>query len=376
MSKAIRTPERIEHAINKVARLVLYLLLLVGLVEAASWAAIQFYNWVGLPSWGQPSLNAVVADPDPAGEVFAVWSNSVLFPTRWYTNQPNFRGRYVVTDDAGFRIDPTAVTEAKSIGFFGGSTMFSIVTRQEHTIPAQVHLPGFNSLNFGVSGYSTAAELPTLLEALRRYTKLEVAVFYDGVNELGNFVEMLQDGAPEAFAAVGYYHRGSIDAALASYLSWRQAGVIVQTPAMRIAKRVWLMVRAQAVSQSQSPEEIARSIAAQYFANIRDINLIARAYSVAPIFVLQPNIFTTGKRLTPAELAIRDRDRTIVAQLAPLVRSAIMSDPRARTYDVVDASDVFDAADGEIFYDWSHVGGAGNKIVADRMIALISARLQ
>ena len=362
-------PERIERAINKVGRLVLYLLLLIGLVEAASWATIQFYNWALLPH----DNNEVVREPDPAGEVFAVIWNNVLFPTRWYMCQPNFRGRYVVTDDSGFRIDPTAVTEAKSIGFFGGSTMFSIVTRQEHTIPAQVHLPGFNSLNFGVPGYSTAAELPTLLEALRRY-RLEVAVFYDGVNEIGRYVEMLQDGAPEAFAAVGYYYRQGIDFALASYFSSHQAGVIVQTPSMRIAKRVWLMLRAQAVSQSQSLEEIARSITAQYFANIRDIQLIARANSVAPIFVLQPNIFTTGKRLTPAELAIRDRDRTIVAQLAPLVRSAIMSDPRARAYDVVDASDVFDAAEGEIFYDWCHVGAAGTKIVADRIIALISAR--
>jgi hypothetical protein len=320
--------------------------------------------------------NEVVREPDPAGEVFAVMSNSILFPTRWYMCQPNFRGRYVVTDDAGFRIDPTAVTEAKSIGFFGASIMFSILTRQEHTIPALVHLPGFNSLNFGVHGYSTAAELPTLLEALRRYSRLEVAVFYDGGGEIGRYLEMLQDGAPEAFAAVGYYYRGNIDAALASYLSWHQAGVIVQTPSMRIAKRAWLMLRAQSVSQSQSLEEIARSIAAQYFANIRDIQLIARANSVAPIFVWHPNIFTTGKRLTPAELAIRDRDKTLFPQLDRLVRSAIMSDPRARTYDVVDASDVFDAAEGEIFYDSFHVGAAGNKIVADRMIALISARLQ
>jgi hypothetical protein len=371
MPKPIRTPERIEHAINRVGRLVLYLLLLVGLVEAASWATIQFYNWAFLPNYN----NEVVREPDPDGEVYAVMSNSILFPTRWYMFQPNFRGRYVVTDDAGFRIDPTAVTEAKSIGFFGGSIMFSILTRQEHSIPALVHLPGFNSLNFGVNGYSTATELPTLLEALRRY-RLEVAVFYDGAGEIARYLEMLQDGAPEAFAAVGYYYRGGIDAALASYLSWHQAGVIVQTPSMRIAKRAWLMLRAQSVSQSQSLEEIARSIAAQYFANIRDIQLIARANSVAPIFVRHPNIFTTGKRLTPAELAIRDRDRTIVAQLAPLVRSAIMSDPRAQTYDVVDASDVFDAAEGETFYDWCHVGAAGNKIVADRMIALISARSQ
>jgi hypothetical protein len=365
-------PERFERAINKVGRLVLYLLLLVGLVETASWATIQFYNWAFLPH----DNNEVVREPDPDGEVYAVMSNSILFPTRWYINQPNVRGRYVVTDDAGFRIDPTAITEAKSIGFFGGSIMFSILTRQEHTIPALVHLPGFNSLNFGVHGYSTAAELPTLLEALRRYSRLEVAVFYDGGGEIGRYLEMLQDGAPEAFAAVGYYNRGGIDYALASYLSWHQAGVIVQTPSMRIAKRAWLMLRAQSVSQSQSLEEIARSIAAQYFANIRDIQLIARANSVAPIFVWQPNIFTTGKRLTPPELAIRDRDKTIVRQLAPLVRSAIMSDPRARTYDVVDASDVFDAAEGEIFYDWHHVGAAGNKIVADRITALISARLQ
>src|SRR5262249_10155744 len=192
MPKPIHTPERIERAINKVGRLVLYLLLLVGLVEAASWATLQFYNWAFLPNYN----NEVVREPDPDGEVYAVMSNSILFPTRWYMFQPNFRGRYVVTDDAGFRIDPTAVTEAKSIGFFGGSTMFSIVTRQEHTIPALVHLPGFNSLNFGVPGYSTAAELPTLLEALRKYSRLEVAVFYDGVNEIGRYVEMLQDGGP------------------------------------------------------------------------------------------------------------------------------------------------------------------------------------
>src|SRR5215471_12705548 len=364
-------PERIERAINKVGRLVLYLLLLVGLVEAASWATIQFYNWAFL----RYEPNEVVREPESADEVFAVISNSILFPTRWYMCQPNFRGQYVVTDDAGFRIDPTAVTEAKSIGFFGASIMFSILTRQEHTIPALVHLPGFNSLNFGVHGYSTAAELPTLIEALRRY-RLEVAVFYDGGAETARYLEMLQDGAPEAFAAVGYYNSGGIDYALASYFSWHQAGVIVQTPSMRIAKRAWLMLRAQAVSQSQNLEEIARSIAAQYFANIRDIQLIARANSVAPIFVWHPDIYMTGKRLTTTELAIRDRDKTIVAQLAPLVRSAIMSDPRARAYDVVDASDVFDAAEGEIFYDWCHVGAAGNKIVADRMSALISARSQ
>jgi hypothetical protein len=371
MPKPIRTPERIEHAINKVGRLVLYLLLLVGLVEATSWAAIQFYNWAFLPH----DNNEVVREPDPDGEIETVLSNSVLFPTRWYMCQPNFRGRYVVTDDAGFRIDPTAVTEAKSIGFFGGSIIFSILTRQEHSIPALVHLPGFNSLNFGVHGYSTTAELPTLLEALRKY-RLEVAVFYDGGSEIARYIEMLQDGAPEAFAAVGYYYGAGIDGALLSYFSSHQTGVIVRTPSMRIAKRAWLMLRAQAVSQSQSLEEMARSIAARYFANIRDIQLIARANSVAPIFLWHPNIYTTGKRLTPAELAIRDRDKSIYPQLDRLVRSAVMSDPRARTYNVVDLSDVFDAAEGEIFYDPFHVGAAGNKIVADRITALISARLQ
>jgi hypothetical protein len=73
---------------------------------------------------------------------------------------------------------------------------------------------------------------------------------------------------------------------------------------------------------------------------------------------LQPNIFMTGKRL------------------APLVRSAIMSNPRARTYDGVDATEVFDAAEGEIFYDLLPCRRCGCKIVADRMIVLISARSQ
>jgi hypothetical protein len=141
-------------------------------------------------------------------ELETVISNNVFFPTRWYTNMPNFNGKYVVTDGSGFRIDKKLLVNSRSIGFFGGSTMFSVVTKQSETIPDQFQLTGFDTLNFGVGGYSTTAELPTFIEALNKYPNIKVAVFYDGVNEVARYVELVQDEASvELFKSVGYYYK-------------------------------------------------------------------------------------------------------------------------------------------------------------------------
>lgn len=363
------TRNRIGNLINWIGRLVLYLAFLLFVFEGSCWLAIKAY----LSLADRSRVNAMAGDHAAASELVYVQSNSILFPTRWYTNKPNFRGNYVITDPSGFRIDPMATREQKSIGFFGGSTMFSAVTSQQDTIPAQVHLAGFNSLNFGVGGYSTAAELPTFIEAMRKYSSIRIAVFYDGVNEIGRYLEMLQDNAPQAaFGPVGYYYRIGVDTALGSYFPTARPTFVVRTPSMRILER--LLLRGAAASQitESGLGEIAQRIADQYFSNVEDISKTAQANLVRPVFIFQPNIFTTKKLLTANERAIVQSDATLMPKLAPLVRATIFADPRARRFSVIDASDVLDSAEGEIFYDWCHVNRVGNRIVADRIFSVIS----
>jgi hypothetical protein len=342
------------------------LVFLAFIFEGSCWLAIKAY----LSLADRSRVNALAGDQAAASELTHVQSNSVLFPTRWYTNELNFRGNYVITDESGFRIDPMVITEQKSIGFFGGSTMFSVVTRQQDTIPAQVHIDTFNSLNFGVGGYSTAVELPTFIEAMRKYGGIRIAVFYDGVNEIGRYLEMLQDRAPQAaFGPVGYYYRIGVDTALGSYFTAAHPSLIIQTPSMRILGR--LLLRRASASET-SLGEIAQRITDQYFSNIEDISKTAQANLVRPIFIFQPNIFTTKKLLTANERAIVQSDATLMPKLAPLVRATIFADPRAQRLSVIDASDVLDNAEGEIFYDWCHVNRVGNRIVADRISSAIS----
>ena len=140
-------------------------------------------------------------------------------PYRWYGMPRHFEGKYFQTDDFGFRIDRTRVDpRTQKIAFFGGSTIFSVTTRIEHSIPAIVGEAldpnTAQALNFGVIGYSISAELALFLEIARRELP-DVVVFYDGVNEVGRYVESLQDGADDAFLDVfGYPFMDAYESAI------------------------------------------------------------------------------------------------------------------------------------------------------------------
>lgn len=62
-----------------------------------------------------------------------------------------------------------------------------------------------NALNYGIGGYSSTTELMTLIE-VKRYDKyIKYAIFYDGVNEVGRYIEYLQKGSGNPiYKVIGY----------------------------------------------------------------------------------------------------------------------------------------------------------------------------
>ncbi len=370
MQPSTRNP--IERWVDRIGRFVLYVLFMIALLEASSWIFIKIYY----PARNQQSVNMPLVNPAAMLELAEVQSNSMVFPTRWYTNQPNYKGKYVITDESGFRINPANISHPKSIGFFGGSTMFSVATDQANTIPDQVKLPLYNALNFGVGGYSTGAELPTFIEAIRKYDSVRIAVFYDGVNEIGRYLEMLQDAAPEkVFDKVGYYYRTGLETAIKASPSYGSLELHIKTPSMTLIERVLARLRAGKHASATDIEAISSRIADLYLSNIHEISEIAKSKSVRAYFFLQPNIFTTKKILSGNEARILGQDKSLLPKLASAVRDRIMSDKRAKLLNVIDLTMALDKVQDEVFFDWCHLNGAGNKYVAERIIENIKSSI-
>lgn len=101
-------------------------------------------------------------------------------------------GRYINVEDGVRRsyrdIGPSA-GGALDVWFFGGSTLFGIGQRDDHTIPSEiVRLAEHDGLairarNFGMSSYVNWQETVLFLELLQQRPPPDLVVFYDGAND-------------------------------------------------------------------------------------------------------------------------------------------------------------------------------------------------
>ena len=105
---------------------------------------------------------------------------------------PDYRGDWVIVEDEVRLSYETALAgPAVDVFFFGGSTMMGWVQRNEHTIPSEVvrlaEADGIavKAFNYGQPAYSHWQEVMLLQELVSEGKVPDLAVFYDGANELG-----------------------------------------------------------------------------------------------------------------------------------------------------------------------------------------------
>jgi lysophospholipase L1-like esterase len=308
-------------------------------------------------------------------------------PYRWYGMPPNFQGEYFQTDRFGFRIDRSGVEpHTKKIAFYGGSTMFSVTTRAEHSIPAVVGQaldPAVaQTLNFGVGGYSSSAELALFLETARRES-LTVAAFYDGVNEVGRYAESLQDDANAPYLDVfGYPFMDAYDAAARNKVVG--GGVILRYRPyfLRLLSATGINLFPGA-GESSKPGSIdrlitdanvgahAERIVQQYLYNITDIAAVAKTHGIVPVFFWQPDIYTTAKTLTAYESDVR-AEHPGMALLATAVRKRLQREDALANFHFFDLSDALDElGDDAQFFDYCHLSDQGNRHVGEAMIQIL-----
>jgi lysophospholipase L1-like esterase len=100
-----------------------------------------------------------------------------------------FRGATITIGDGGFRLhpaDPADPPGAPVVGLFGGSTVWGVGVPDDGTLAAALdrRLPGVAVRNFGQTGYNSGQSLALLTERLTAGERLDLAVLFEGVNDV------------------------------------------------------------------------------------------------------------------------------------------------------------------------------------------------
>jgi lysophospholipase L1-like esterase len=310
------------------------------------------------------------------------FARSEFHPYRWYYLPPNFAGKTVELDRFGFRnlnseIDSTAT---KKIAFYGGSTMFSTTTVQKYAIPNLIQKTYSDSdvqaLNFGVGGYASSAELNTFIETIRLIPSIKYAVFYDGVNEVGRFIEKLQNRNEEPlYSVVSYPFLAAFEAAIYRR-EYRTRKHSFPYSVYFVRKAIEITTRDDPPPINVDYESAAVDIARIYLENLRDIQSIARDRKIETMFLLQPVIYTT-KNLTQPEVKIASSPHLFdMSKLHLLAYEKINEMAKSFNVSVVDISDVLSEKDvnSDVFLDYCHLNELGNAKVAEKIGDLMALR--
>ena len=298
-------------------------------------------------------------------------------------------GRYVTIDQRGLRATPgerEAPPDAVRILCFGGSTMMGMGARDAQTIPAVLarRLGELGQTaavtNLGQLAHNSTQEAISLHQLLKSGVRPDVAVFYDGLNEM---VCAEQTGAADRVMHAAA-RRAEFNLLYADRRAdLVKAAVIAAMPrtVRRLRELTGLPLRGPLPDRRVDLTAIdlaalARQVVAVYAANLRLIRLLAGEYGFRALFFWQPVI--TTKRVKTADEAFFETEFTVDLATRRGLYGAVIDEYRrhpelAEAADVIDLSRLFDDRDEPVYIDLYHLSEAGNAAVAEAMLPAVAA---
>ncbi len=286
-------------------------------------------------------------------ELQSLWGWDRGGPYGW-ENQDRATEEITVVDGRRrtYEVDDPQVT----VWLFGGSTVFGIGQREDHTIASVlVRLAEERGVriaveNFGVSGYVNWQETQQFHDALRFGARPDLAVFFDGANE--------------TTLAVDRERFGLFDDSVVHHLT------------MEDGQREDLAAAAEASGYESSGdvEAIGRLGAGQYRRGVRWARELSDEYDVPVVHFWQPQLYTMPvdaplirdalEQWQISEDSHRHMDR-VVDRIA-----------EASGVDPIDLTDVLDDASGPTFYDTTHTNELGARLTAEAMFEHLWPEIQ
>lgn len=310
----------------------------------------------------------VFADRAVASRIFDDFYR-VRFDYQSYTGWRGapYLGSTTEIDDSGRRVVPQPPGAAgPAVHFFGGSTMWGTGTAGSETIPAHfARLTGARTVNNGQSGFVSRQNLAALLDVIDRGEELDLAVFYDGVNEVlvlcrsadaltGHLEERRMRRELQRSGVDSRWLWDSLFGATVPFLT-----KAVNKVAAAAGRRPLIVVGGRAaVSACQSDPEHAERVADMMIANWRRANLHLIYEGSSFVGVLQPVAYIGSARID--YLTLDESLRADYEAVYPILRRKLAAQTEIT---VVDLSPLFDGGES-VYMDWAHISGRGNELVA------------
>jgi lysophospholipase L1-like esterase len=282
---------------------------------------------------------------------------------------------------------PPASADPLDVFFFGGSTMFGSYQREDHTIPAEFARlaaadgVAVRAVNHGRMGYVNWQEVLQLEELVTRGSVPDVAVFYDGFNDLlsqftlGPHDEPTHVGANEIDQQLREGVRpGEESLRKALSREWKERSLVHRLArSLGIADREATGIASIGSSfqgaQPDQPERRGVKAATIHARGVEIARRLASSYGFESAFFWQPSLYS--KRVRPGEEELAS---TLGAD-PPSWRAADRA-ARARLRSPVrDVGDALDQVGSPVMYDFVHTNEAGARAVARRLYEDLRPRL-
>ncbi|HET6203245.1 MAG TPA: GDSL-type esterase/lipase family protein [Planctomycetota bacterium] len=300
-------------------------------------------------------------------------------------NEPSFRNESIELDERGFRSKPFA--DRKPRGAFrlfllGGSTAVGYGIRSNaETITGQL-LRGLESrfpdrpfevVNAAVSGYTSTQEL-ILLHTKVLGWRPDVVVVLDGRNDFYfSTSPRWRPHGNDDVESVASLVEGTTQSPLRSLL--RRSSLLRRLGLVRRLGRDWASAAAGAAREEGRLRPEAVDLWAR---NLRYMQALARSEGARTLFLLQPSLTHTEKKLTDEEVGLlRGLDRkpkTFVEGYARLSAALFgeaarrIEELRSAGVDAVDCRAIFGEETGTVFTDECHLNALGARYVADLLL--------
>ena len=340
--------------------------------------------------------SAAVEVPAPPASVYQGQAWADAYQREWATRAPDlqyepyviwrkapFTGQTVTIDAEGVRktyYSSCDEAAAFTIWMFGDSALWGTGVPDWETIPSLLAKRISDAgrkvcvVNFGETAWASTQEVIELMLSLKQAAKKpDVVIFYNGL--IDTYIPYQTD-APDAHfnftRTKQAFESQRNNAAGFEYL--RQTNTYHALMELRAILSGWGATRDNGRLSPDRVNAMAQATYSNYAKNMKLAELLGQGYGFHCLFFWQPTLLAGSKPATPDEERLRKRevnehpgiDRVFDASYS------LLSGYKAGNF--FDLADIFDQEREAVFIDFSHLGPAGNQMIADRMFAVLQER--
>jgi hypothetical protein len=296
-----------------------------------------------------------------------------------------FKGETINVDEDGIRFTPGSDCRpnAFKVFTFGGSPMWGTGSPDWATIPAYLE-PGLESWkqrpiclkNYGESAYVSTQSVIELILQVQSGNKPDVAIFYDGTNDIYTAYQSGKSGVHENLEQI---------AARMERRDLPRSPLYAQLlESFSLFTLIDLEVSHLSGDSRPAPKPITYetmnvdmksltdSITTTYLANYDAVGALAEKYGFEYHFFWPPRMSSSKKPLTTEEEDLKRAVDPSLEKLYEAVYQAMGPSVISRYKKLHSMTDVFDKTQSLIWLDDVHVTPVGNEMIADRMLQVIT----